>query len=106
MESNATAPLGNTLLVERIVAGDRAAESEFVNRYSRGLRILVARHTADPSMIDDIHQDLFRIAIERLRKGDLREPEKLNGFLCGLARNLAIGYHRRSAKQPPASEEA
>ena len=103
MESNATAP---TLLVKRIIAGERAAESEFVNRYSRGLRILIARHTRDQSSVDDLHQDLFRIAIERLRNGELREPEKLNGFLCGLARNLVIGYHRRSSKRLPASDEA
>jgi len=103
MESSAAAP---SLLVKRIIAGERAAESEFVDRYSRGLRILITRHTRDQSYVDDIHQDLFRIAIERLRNGELREPEKLNGFLCGLARNLAIGYHRRNSKQPAASDEA
>jgi len=102
MDSNATWP---STLVERIVKGDRSAEAELVERYSSGLRILIGRHSRDESLVDDIHQDLFRIAIQRIRLGELREPEKLNGFLCGMARHITIDHHRRAAKQPVADDE-
>jgi RNA polymerase sigma-70 factor, ECF subfamily len=33
-----------------------------------------------------------------MRRGDVREPERLSGFICGVARNLAIDHVRRVRK--------
>jgi hypothetical protein len=38
-----------------------------------------------------LYQETFRIALEKIRRGDVREPEKLSGFMGGIARNLVIG---------------
>lgn len=90
-------------LVGRIRAGESSAEAELVNRYRRGLAFILARATSDRPAIDDLLQDAFRIALEKIRKGDLREPEKLSGFLCGLARNLAIEHFRKGAARRAAT---
>jgi len=46
-------------LAERIRAGDdRAAEARLVERYARGVRIVLARHTRDPAEADAIAADL------------------------------------------------
>lgn len=103
MDSRVLAP---SALVERIVAGDRSAEAELVERYSRGLRLLICRSSSDRSSVDDIHQDVFRVALQRIRQGEVREPERLNSFLCGVARRLTIDHHRKAAKQPVADDEA
>ena len=87
-------------LVTRIARGDREGEEELINRYRRGVLAVLSGARRDPAAIDDLYQETFRIAIEKIRSGALREPEKLSGFLCGLARNLAIDHFRRAAKHP------
>lgn len=84
-------------LVHRIVAGDREAERELAERYERGLRVILGRTTRDRQAQDDLFQDTVRLAIEKIRRGDVREPDRLSGFIVALARNLAIQHYRRAA---------
>jgi RNA polymerase sigma-70 factor, ECF subfamily len=86
-------------LVSRIRAGDRQAEAELVERYSRGVMIIIRREVHDTVAVEDLHQEGFRIVLEKIRRGDVREPEKLSGFVCGVARNLVIDHFRRAARQ-------
>jgi RNA polymerase sigma-70 factor (ECF subfamily) len=86
-------------LVSRIMDGDQQAEAELVERYSRGVAFIIRRETGGASAADDLYQETFRIALEKIRRGDLREPEKLSGFVCGIAHNLVIDYFRRAARQ-------
>jgi RNA polymerase sigma-70 factor, ECF subfamily len=91
-------------LVSRIRAGDRQAEAELVERYSCGVEIIIRREIGSASVADDLYQETFRIVIEKTRRGDIREPEKLSGFVCGVARNLVIDYFRRAARQGSLSD--
>jgi RNA polymerase sigma-70 factor, ECF subfamily len=86
-------------LVSRIRAGDQQAETELVERYSDGVKIIIRRETGSASVADDLYQETFRIVIEKIRRGDVREPEKLSGFVCGVAKNLVIDHFRRAARQ-------
>jgi RNA polymerase sigma-70 factor, ECF subfamily len=86
-------------LVSRIRAGDQRAEEELVGRYGRGVAIIIRREVRQSAAAADLTQETFRIALEKIRRGDLREPEKLSGFICSLARNLAIGHHRQSSRE-------
>jgi RNA polymerase sigma-70 factor (ECF subfamily) len=94
-------------LVARIIAGDRNAEAELVRRYSRGVSVIVGTIVEQRAAVEDLRQESFRIAIEKIRKGDLREPERLSGFICSVARNLALQYFRQpSQREVTVSEEA
>jgi RNA polymerase sigma-70 factor, ECF subfamily len=86
-------------LVRRITSGDQQAEAELVERYSRGVMLIIRRELGGACMADDLYQETFRIALEKIRRGDVREPEKLPGFMCSIARNLVIDYFRRAARQ-------
>jgi len=86
------------------MSGDQQAEAELVERYSRGVTFILRRETGGASVADDLYQETFRIALEKIRRGDLREPEKLPGFVCGIARNLVIDYFRRAARQESLAE--
>ncbi|MEE8584285.1 MAG: sigma-70 family RNA polymerase sigma factor [Acidobacteriota bacterium] len=86
-------------LVERIQAGDKEAESELVNRYSRGLLFMLRRQAGDPELASDLHQDTFQIVLVRLRRSGLRAPGKLGGFIHRTARNLFIGDYRKAARR-------
>ena len=86
-------------LVSRIRAGNRQTEAELVERYSRGVMIIIRREGHDRAVAEDIYQDVFRIVIEKIRQGDVRQPEKLSGLVCSVARNHIISYYRRAARQ-------
>jgi RNA polymerase sigma-70 factor (ECF subfamily) len=85
-------------LVARILAGEKSAESELVQQYSRGVSIILNRATGDRSLVEDLSQETFQLTLEKIRRGEVREPEKLSGFICSLARNLATDHYRRSPR--------
>jgi RNA polymerase sigma-70 factor, ECF subfamily len=87
-----------TELVTRIMAGDSTAEEEVVLRYKRGIGIIIDQIVRNPTAAEDVSQDTFRIVLEKIRHGDLREPARLSGFVCGVARNAAIEYIRRAKR--------
>ena len=91
-------------LVGSIRRGDRGAEDELVRRYRRGVAIILRAECRDPSAVDDLFQETFRIALEKIREGDVRDPRKLSGFVCALARNLVIDHFRRVAARRTAGE--
>ena len=88
-----------TGLAGRIAAGDRAAEEELVQRYSRGVLYLLRRLGASPELAEDLHQDTFRIVLERLRHKGLADPAGLAAFLRATARNLLIAERRKTARR-------
>ena len=85
-------------LASRIAAGDLTAEEELVRRYSRGVSVLLRRATGDRMLAEDLHQETFRLCLDKIRRGELREPEKLSGFICNIARNLAVESFRRASR--------
>lgn len=91
-------------LAELIRSGDAAAEQQLVLRYSRGVKAILRNAAADRSVVEDLHQETFRVALEKIRRGDLREASGLSGFIASLARNLATDYFRRSRR--PDSRDA
>ena len=86
-------------LVNRVQNGDRAAETEMVERYSRGLRFLLRRKTRDSNLAEDFLQYTWAIALVKIRDNGLDNPVRLAGYLCGIANNLALGERRRVNRQ-------
>lgn len=86
-------------LVRRIGSGERQAEEELVDRFSRGLSIMLRGLAGDRSLAEDLHQETFRVVLAKARQGAIREPEKLLGFLRATARNLLIAERRKAGKR-------
>ncbi|HSS76704.1 MAG TPA: sigma factor, partial [Thermoanaerobaculia bacterium] len=86
-------------LAARIQAGDRRAEERVVEIYGRGVALLLDRHTNGRPEAEDLFQDTFRLVLEKLRRGELREPAKLPGFLAQIARSLAIEHYRKATRR-------
>ncbi len=96
-----------TAVASRIGHGDTAAEGELVERYSPGLLFMLRRMSGRPDLADDLHQDTFRVVLERLRGRGLEEPARLAGFIRRTARNLFIAdYRKKSRRQDGSLEEA
>ncbi len=86
-------------LVARILAGDPQAETDIVEHYGRGLRLILDRHTGGRPEAEDLYQDTLAIGLDKLRRGELRDPTKLPAFLSQLARNLAIEFYRKAQRR-------
>lgn len=86
-------------LVRRIVAGEEPAEAELVERCGRTLRFLARRFTRHEADADDLYQETLMLALEKIRRGELREPERLAGFLRALVKNLGIQRYRRRSHE-------
>ena len=82
--------------MRRIRAGETAAERELVERFSRGIRVILRSVARDAAVGDDLHQETLRVLLERLRAGEVRSPEQLPAFVASLARNLATRHYQRA----------
>lgn len=103
--SEATGELSPGELVGRIRDGDPGAEEELVTRFGEGLAFLLRRWTRDRAAAEDLYQETFRLALEKIRSGEVRDPDRLAGFLRALAKNLSIHHYRRSAVQEVREED-
>ena len=95
---------GRPDLVGRIRGGDRQAETELVERYNRAVMSIIRRALGNSMVADDLYQETFCIIIEKIRGGDIRDAERLPGFVCGVARNQVIKHFQRAARQERLTE--
>ncbi len=67
-----------------LVNGIRAEEPEAMENlyrlFSRGVRFYLCRQLG-PQELDDTIHDTFLIVVQAIRRGDLREPDRLMGFV-------------------------
>lgn len=94
------AVLSDRLLVERHLAGDRAAFRAIVERHQGMVCAIALNACGDPGRSEDIGQEVFVAAWKQLP--ELAEPEKLRAWLGGIARNLAQNAVRRQRRTPTA----
>jgi RNA polymerase sigma-70 factor, ECF subfamily len=65
---------------------------------------IIHREVMDAAVADDLYQETFCIVLEKIREGDVREPEKLSGFVCCVAKNRVIKHFQRAARQERLTE--
>jgi RNA polymerase sigma-70 factor (ECF subfamily) len=80
-------------LVDAARDGDRAAFAELYRRYARFVHGIVLARVARVD-VDDIVQDVFLTAMERLRS--LTTAEAFGGWLAAIARNHATTHLRKN----------
>ncbi len=88
-----------TALVNRIHAGDRDAEAEFVDHYRARLLYAVARMIDHGSDAEDIVHEALLIAIQNLRNKPIERPEQLGGYTYAIARNLFRADRRKRSRE-------
>ncbi len=89
-------------LIERILAGDAAAEEELIARYQHRVRLYVSVRTSHPDYEEEVTQETMLAAVLALRQGKLREPENLSAFVLGIARNQLADAIRKQARRKTA----
>jgi len=90
-------------LVGRSLNGDRDAFGSIVARHQTLVCSLTYSICGDLQLSEDLAQDTFLAAWQQLR--NLKEPEKLKSWLCGIARNLSQNALRQRHRVPTAVAE-
>ncbi len=84
--------------MQRIRAGETAAETDLVERFSRGIRVILRAVARDRAIGEDLHQEVLRVLLERVRAGAIRDPAHLPAFVASLTRNLATRHYQRAPR--------
>lgn len=93
-------------LVDRIRAGDPAAEEALVTQFSRHILLIATFRTRDREAARDLAQDILMAVLRAARAGQIREAEKLPAFIQGTARNLINNYLRSRGRRAECSLDA
>src|SRR5438876_11909977 len=98
-KSPSPAPAGQNwlALVESIRREDRVGMEELYRIFSRGVRFYLCRQLGPQDLDDKVH-DTFVIVVQAIRKGELREPERLMGFVRTVVRRQVAAQIDRSVQ--------
>jgi RNA polymerase sigma-70 factor, ECF subfamily len=78
-------------LVSKIKAGDAQAMEELYRHFSRGIRFYLCRQLGPQELDDKVH-DTFLIVVQAIQRGELREPERLMGFVRTVVKRQLAAY--------------
>jgi RNA polymerase sigma-70 factor, ECF subfamily len=104
MDSGTTADLGpEAELARRIAAAgprhDPAAEAALYRLLAPRVRLYGRRHLRDDEAANDLMQQVMVMTLEKLRAGELREPERIVSFVFGACRMVALEIRRGARRR-------
>jgi RNA polymerase sigma-70 factor, ECF subfamily len=79
------------VLVAQVKAGQDAGMEQLYKLFSRGIRYYLCRQLGPQELEDKVH-DTFLIVVNAIKRGDLREPERLMGFVRTVVRRQVAAY--------------
>ena len=89
-----TAQLGGekdwALVVDRIRQGDQSALEELYAYFGKGVRYFLLRRLGNDELDDRVH-DVFLVVAAAIRKGELRDPARLMGYVRTVVRRTIAG---------------
>lgn len=80
-----------TALVEKIKDDDQSGMEELYRVFSKGVRFYLCRQLGPQDLEDKVH-DTFLIVVQAVRRGELREPERLMGFVRTVVRRQVAAH--------------
>jgi RNA polymerase sigma-70 factor (ECF subfamily) len=80
-------------------AFDPAAEAELYRTLARRVRLYGRRHLRDDAAAEDLMQQVMLLTIEKMRAGELREPEKVVSFVFGACRMVTLDIRRGARRR-------
>jgi len=82
---------GWTELVDKIMQDDESGMEELYRVFSRGVRFYLCRQLGPQDLEDKVH-DTFLIVVQAVRRGELRDPERLMGFVRTVVRRQVAAH--------------
>jgi RNA polymerase sigma-70 factor (ECF subfamily) len=88
----------------RRIAGptrDGLAEAELCRRFAPRVRLYGLKHLRDEDRARDLAQSVLLAVLEAVRLGRLDDPERIDRFVLGTCRNLALEARRADRRAAP-----
>src|SRR5262245_24672026 len=76
-----------------------AEESELYRRFARRVQLYGLKHLRDDAAAEDLAQQVLLVTIERLRAGEVRNPDEIGSFILGTSRMLADSTARKTRRR-------
>jgi RNA polymerase sigma-70 factor (ECF subfamily) len=76
-----------------------AAESELYRRFAPRVRLYGRRHLRDEEAARDLVQQVMLLAIEKLRRGSIRDADQIASFILGVSRTIAKDLKRMERRR-------
>jgi RNA polymerase sigma factor (sigma-70 family) len=91
-----------TSLVSGVRGGDSAAMAELYGIFAKGIRYFLLRNLGPEDLDDKVH-DCFVIVTQAIQNGELREPERLMGYVRTvvkrqIAASIDVAVHQRRTR--------
>jgi len=83
--------------VEQIREGDPAGIEALCKTFYRGIRFFVSRHLGSQEADDHAH-DAILIIVQAIRRGELRDPARLPGYIRTVVRHLIATHIGRQVQ--------
>lgn len=77
----------------------RDAEAELCRRLAPRVKLYGLRHLRQAHAAADLTQQVLLMTIERLRDGQIREPERLVSYVLGMCRMVVLDFKRSEARR-------
>lgn len=77
-------------LVQRIHDGDPSGMEQLYGIFARGIRYFLLRNLGPEELDDKVH-DCFLIVTQAIRNGELREPDRLMGYVRTVVKRVIAG---------------
>ena len=91
--------LARAVAAARTPDASEAAESELYRRFAPRVRLYGLRHLRDEAAAWDLMQQVMLLTIEKLRRGDVRDPDQIASFVLGTSRTMAISVRRKEVRR-------
>jgi RNA polymerase sigma-70 factor (ECF subfamily) len=78
-------------LVQRIYAGEESGMEDLYRLFARGIRYYLCRQLGHQELDDKVH-DTFVIVVQAIQRGDVREPDRLMGFVRTVVRRQVAAH--------------
>ncbi len=88
---NAETYAGWVELVERIRSGEAGSLEELYQLFSKGIRFYLCRQLGPQELDDKVH-DTFVVVVQAIQRGELREPQRLMGFVRTIVRRQVAAH--------------
>ncbi len=85
-------------LVKRIQTGDPQGMETLYDVFAHGVRFYLCRQLGPQELDDKVH-DVFLIVVNAIRRGEVREPERLMGFVRTVARRQVAAHIDRAVQR-------
>jgi RNA polymerase sigma-70 factor (ECF subfamily) len=77
----------------------QAEESELYRRFARRVQLYGLKHLRDRAAAEDLAQQVLLVTIERLRAGEVRNPDEIGSFILGTSRILMDSTQRKTRRR-------